>query len=100
MTENDHAVRITNQAIYDAVMAQGKAISRLEGRFSDVVKPTLDRNSEAIEGLKNGKADKAETAELRGSINSVRIQAYAIGGGVLSGLVVLNALGFFRVTPQ
>lgn len=94
MTDHDAGgVRITNQRIYDLLVETKALASSLKQSVDETLKPSIATNTAAIQSLKENKADKAETAALRGSIDSVRIQTYAIGSGVLAGLIALRTLG-------
>lgn len=95
--EDSPHVRITNAQIFEELRLTRTDVASVKQSVEETVKPQLGELRSDVKSLQTNKADKAETAEMRGSINSVRIQAYAIGGGVLSGLVILNALGFFQV---
>lgn len=94
MTEtNGHNVRITNADIYKELRDQGKLLARVEQTVGEVLKPGLDAAQADIRSLKEYKADRTETARLGGAIDSVRVQAYSIGAGVIGGLIALRTLG-------
>lgn len=93
MSEHDSSVRVTNQRIYDLLLDTRDEVRAARQQIKEQILPDIATNKADIRALRDGKADKAETAVLAGNINSVRVQAYAIGSGVLAGLIMLRTLG-------
>jgi hypothetical protein len=93
VTDINGHVRISNAQIFEAVTAQGRKLDRLESKFTDVVKPGLDTHGAQIDALREMKANKTETAEIKGDLKSVRNQLYAMASGTVGALIALRTLG-------
>lgn len=87
------SVRITNAAIFEELRSVHAEVRGVKQSVDETLKPGLADARADIRSLREHKADKTETTALRGEISSVRVQAYAISGGVLAGLVALRTLG-------
>lgn len=94
MSEHDSSgVRITNAQIFEELRKTRTDVAAVQQSVDEVLKPGLADLRADVRNLDRSKADKTETAKLEVEINSVRVQAYSIGGGVLAGLIALRTLG-------
>jgi hypothetical protein len=93
---SDHGpdvVRVTNQRIYDLLLDTRDEVRAARQQIKEQIIPDIATNKADIRSLRDLKADRTETTKLAGTIDSVRVQAYAIGSGVLAGLIMLRTLG-------
>lgn len=96
MSVNDDAhVRVTNAQIFEELRHTRSEVASVKQSVEETIKPNLSEVRADVRNLKESKADKAELVALEGTVSSVRVQAWAIGTGVLSGMVILRTLGIF-----
>lgn len=95
MMSEEHVVRITNVQIFEELRRTRSDVASVKQSVEETVKPQLGEVRSDVRSLQANKADKTDVVKLEGTISSVRLQAWAIGTGVLTGLVVLRTLGIF-----
>lgn len=95
MTEHHEtgSVRITNVQIFDELRLTRSDVASLKQSVDESLKPGLSEVRADVRNLTENKAEKADIAKLEGAINSVRVQAWGIGTGVVAGLLALRTLG-------